>query len=604
MERFQVDLAGMVDLLSRHLYSGPQVYLRELIQNAVDAMNARRIVDKDAPAKVRIITEEANGQATLVVRDTGIGLTGAQAKELLATIGRSSKRNLDINASRGASYIGQFGIGLLSAFMVADEIEVTSRSVESGAVPIIWRGKSDGTFNIEERPDLDIEVGSTVSLTATRGSEHWLNEETVITLIKDYASFLPYDIAIRAVVDGENKWRRLSHPQLPWTERNETSSMRSERLETFCQETFGWKPLGVIPLEVPIVGLSGVAFIVPQTVARGSGSHRVYVKRMLLGNRIDTILPEWAFFVRAVMNVEHVTPTASREDLHDDEILWEIREALGTQLKEWLIASLSHLNAFSQKFIETHQLALRAAALSDPAILELCSRTLPYETTNGVLTLDEARNNGELIYTATTEAFRRINSVARAQGLTVVNAGYVYDLDIITELGRRAGWSIRQLEGHDLVQLLGLPDALRLAQADGALTRARALLEEEDTEVILRNFSPEDLPAILLVDSQAERDRALHRETVESPDLWGGLLSAIDTHTNLPARTLVLNDSSAVIQMLIGAVGETIFDSALHSLYLSALMLSGEGLGGQQARALGYEIGNLLEAALRDRSSP
>ena len=77
-ERFQVDLAGVVDLLSRHLYSGPQVYLRELIQNAVDAVTARRGADPSAPAKIRLRTDAgADGRPTLEIADTGIGLTAA-----------------------------------------------------------------------------------------------------------------------------------------------------------------------------------------------------------------------------------------------------------------------------------------------------------------------------------------------------------------------------------------------------------------------------------------------------------------------------------------------------------------------------------------------
>src|SRR3954469_19143380 len=86
---FQVDLRGVVDLLSRHLYSSPRVYVRELLQNAADAITARRAADPEAPATVTI--EVADGR--LSVHDTGIGLTEDEVHVLLATIGRSSKRD-------------------------------------------------------------------------------------------------------------------------------------------------------------------------------------------------------------------------------------------------------------------------------------------------------------------------------------------------------------------------------------------------------------------------------------------------------------------------------------------------------------------------------
>ena len=131
---FQVDLRGVVDLLARHLYSGPRVYLRELLQNAVDAITARRGSDPQCPARIRL---RCLPDGTLEVRDTGIGLTLAEAERLLATIGASSKRDADLGTAR-EEFLGQFGIGLLSAFMVADEIELVARSA-SGSAPVRWR---------------------------------------------------------------------------------------------------------------------------------------------------------------------------------------------------------------------------------------------------------------------------------------------------------------------------------------------------------------------------------------------------------------------------------------------------------------------------------
>ena len=122
-ERFQVDLAGMVDLLSRHLYSGPEAYLRELIQNAVDAVTARLAVDPDAEARIRLSTDvDEQGRSVLQVTDTGIGLTAAEASELLATIGRSSKRDTQFGLGR-TEFIGQFGIGLGSP-VKGDQVRV------------------------------------------------------------------------------------------------------------------------------------------------------------------------------------------------------------------------------------------------------------------------------------------------------------------------------------------------------------------------------------------------------------------------------------------------------------------------------------------------
>ena len=163
VERFQVNLGGLVEVLSQHLYSGPQVYLRELVQNAADAVAARRLIDPDAPATVRL--EPWVNEPGLTVTDTGIGMTYAQAEELLATIGQSSKRDAVFGEGR-QEFVGQFGIGLLAAFLISDTIEVHSRA--AGHPAIRWEGRSDGTFRLTELDGDEQPVGTQVRLRASQ----------------------------------------------------------------------------------------------------------------------------------------------------------------------------------------------------------------------------------------------------------------------------------------------------------------------------------------------------------------------------------------------------------------------------------------------------
>ena len=143
---FQVDLRGIVDLLSHHLYASPRVYVRELLQNAVDAITA---ADSGRGGSVVIESADATGDGTLRITDDGIGLTEAQVHELLATIGRSSKRD-ELGFARH-EFLGQFGIGLLSCFLVADEIRVHTR--REGAPAVHWTGYADGRYEVGPAPE-------------------------------------------------------------------------------------------------------------------------------------------------------------------------------------------------------------------------------------------------------------------------------------------------------------------------------------------------------------------------------------------------------------------------------------------------------------------
>ena len=605
-QHFQVDLTGMVDLLSRHLYSGPQVFLRELIQNAVDAVTARLEADPAAPAQIRLTPgTDAAGNHTLEVRDTGIGLTADEATELLATIGRSSKRD-DILRTGRAEFIGQFGIGMLAAFMIAEEISFTSRSARADAVPILWQGRSDGTFDVAELSGdaADVPVGTTVRISARPDAAHWLHTETVVALATEFGSLLPFDIAVRVPLDDdEYTWRRITEPTLPWRRSYASEQDRSQALSEYCERTFGFTPIAHIDLSLPVAGVTGVAFVLPQAVSPGSGQHRVYMKRMLLSARTPQILPEWAFFVRAVIDSDALSPTASREQLHDDEVLLGVRDALGEQIKQWMLGTLATPSRLSQRVLQTHHLALRAVALAERDMLALITEVLPFETTDGALTLAQVAAQGPLLFTSTTEAYHRIAAVARAQGLIVVNAGYVYDADLLAQLAVLPGWDVTELTSADLVQVLGLPGIDRELAAARAMSAAQDLLAGEDCDAILRSFAPDTVPAMLLRDAEGEHRRDLETERAANPNLWSGLLDAFAGEGEGRTRTLVLNDRSPVARQLLDAPTGRVFRAGLHSLYLSAVMLAGDGLRAAESASLSDALGVLLGAALDSQDS-
>lgn len=594
----------MVDLLARHLYSGPRVFIRELLQNAADAVVARQQIDPSAPATVRLHAHTLEGVATLDVTDTGIGLTAEQAQELLATIGRSSKRDADLGLGRG-EYIGQFGIGLLASFMVSEEVEVVSRSIAPGAAGMLWRGRDDGTFEVSELkgddPRLDgLEIGTRVRLRARRDAEHWFSPDAVTALATEYGQMLPLDVAVLVPVEDGHLPRRITLPDMPWQDVYASPAARAQALTRYCEQTFGFTPAGFIDLSVPLAGVSGVAFVLPSAISPGTGKHRVYVKQMLLGDRVDGLLPDWAFFVRAVVNADGLNPTASREQLHTDEVLLATQEALAQQLREWATATLTTPGPLARRIIETHHLALRALALTDASMLDLVARVLPFETTEGPKTLAEIRETGEVVYAATKEAYQRVATVARAQGLVVVNAGYVYDSDLLARLAARADWNVRELGSEDLVHVLAPVDPSRELEALGALTAAREALAGEDCEVLLRSFAPEQVPAVLLRDRDGEHQRDLARERAATGGPWGEVLESFVQPQ--ASRRLVLNDSSPLVRRLLSAQDREIFASGLRALYLSAVMLAGDGLGGQQIEALNSALGVLLDAGLERRT--
>ena len=313
-QNFQVNLRGVIELLSGHLYSGPQVYVRELMQNSVDAISARRLVESDFRPEINFELLNAT-PPTLLVKDNGVGLTEDEVHQFLATIGQSSKRD----ALTRDSFIGQFGIGLLSGFMVCDEIVVITRSAKQADSPTVeWKGRADGTYTVRVL-DRDFEPGTQVYLQAKPGSQEFVEPDFVESMVRHYGSFLPIDVN---VIRGSESLTINETP--PWDLEDESEEERSQQLADFAATTFDSSFLDYIPIRSEAGGVNGIAFVqlhASNTAAKQS--HRVYLKNMLLSEQADKLLPDWAFFVRCVLNVTDLKPTASREALQDDHYLDE-----------------------------------------------------------------------------------------------------------------------------------------------------------------------------------------------------------------------------------------------------------------------------------------
>ncbi|MFB6593181.1 HSP90 family protein [Streptomyces diastaticus] len=472
---FQVDLRGLVDLLSHHLYSSPRVYLRELLQNAADAITARRAADPGAPATITVRTGES-----LTVTDTGAGLTEADVHRFLATIGRSSKRHAEggldgagLESARG-EFIGQFGIGLLACFVVADEITVISRpAADPGAPTVEWRGHADGRYTIRTLPaDAMPEPGTTVRLTPRADNAEWTSPERVTGLARHFGGLLKPEVT---VVDPRGTVTRINDTP-PWERSHGSPLARREALTAYCRTTFGFTPLDTIELDLPAAGLRGVAYVLPTAVSPAQrAGHRVHLKGMLLTDKAPELLPDWAFFVRCVVDTTSLRPTASREALYEDGTLSAVRDALGRRVRDWLTGLAASDPALLHRFIDTHHLAVKALARHDDELQRVVLPWLPFETTDGDVTLEEfARNHPTVLVTRSVEEFRQVAPIASAAGLGVVNGGYTYDRDLVHRLPEiRPGSTVTDLDPATVTAHLDAVDPSAELRAAAFLALAR-----------------------------------------------------------------------------------------------------------------------------------
>lgn len=594
---FKINLRGIIDLLSEHLYSGPKVYVRELLQNAVDAIRARSEFEPGQTGEVRIeLMPARNGRApALVFVDNGIGLTEEEVHRFLATIGQTSKRGDYFGFDRPVDFIGRFGIGLLSCFVVAEEIVVITRSARDPASPTIeWRGRPDGTYTVKAI-DHAIEPGTQVYLTAKAGSEEYFEPDRVRELAGHFGGLLPYPIR---VVVGKDV-ATVNADGAPWRRRYAGADERTDALLAYGEATFGVRYFDAIPLKAQAGGLDGVAFVLPESPSLATRrTHRVYLKNMLLSEDAEGLLPDWAFFVKCVVNADALRPTASRESFYEDEALADTREALGRALRDYLVGLARRDPGRLQQLIGLHFLSIKALAVADDEFYRLFIDWLPFETSMGRMTFGEYRKQADVVrYTPKLDQFRQIAAVAAAQGIGIVNGGYIFDSELLAKYP--------EIFPEERVEVVG-PDALLQAFEDLTLDQREEVFDLVRTaDLVLqpfrcgaevKAFRPEELPTLYSTRPDAEFFRAVEQSQEVADEHWKGLLANVAGEgATEPYAQLCFNYRNPLIRKIARLKDRTLLRRSIEMLYVQALLLGHHPLNAKEMALLNRGLLGLIE---------
>ncbi|MFT3888213.1 MAG: HSP90 family protein [Arachnia sp.] len=593
---FQVDLRGMISLLGRHLYSRPQVFVRELLQNSVDAITARARAEGAADPAWGVRIHGADGPGGEVVcEDDGVGMTVDEINEVLATVGRSSKR--DVFDLPVTDYLGQFGIGLLSCFMVTDEVVVTTRSAGGGPA-LRWVGRSSGVFRVEEL-DGSHPVGTTVRFVPRADEAAVTSRRAVREAVREYAEYLPTPV----LVDGAHVGARAVWAESPASLDDDALAL----LDDLGATLLGARPLARIPLRVPGTDLAGTAFVLPYPPSPSARqAHRVYLGRMLVTDACDTLLPEWAFFVRCLVTTTSAHPTASREQLVDDDALAHIRDGLGAALRQWIDRTGREQPGLLADFVAVHHLGLRSVAAHDPALAAAVVPWLPFETSAGRMTLGAfARRWPTVRYVAAHDEFDTVSSLARPDE-PVLNAGYVYDADLLRQLPLiLPGVACVEVTAAGMLEALASPAESDLQLADTLRRRAADALDEVGCQPVVRVFEPRDATSFLVADPDLWR-RLERRNAQAAPGLWSSMLDALSTSAPIPvdddapASRLCLNWANPTVRRLATMTDGLVAARILRVLYCQAVLSSHRPLGPAERGLLAGGLDDLLALSLNE----
>ncbi len=361
-QSFQAEVSEMLDLVVHSLYSKKEIFLRELISNASDAIDKAQylgLTDKtlvaDSPEWAISIVADKDAKA-LPIADNGIGMTAEEAEGNLGTIARSGTQAFMDSLKNGGGtnapeMIGQFGVGFYAAFMVADRVTVDTLHRGAGQEAVRWVSDGRGEYSIE--PSARTEPGTAITLHLADEYSSYLQEWEVKSLVKQYSDFIAYPVRFRQIPipadeKEEARRRREEDEQKPlntmraiW--RRAKNEIKEEEYKEFYKHLAHDydDPLRTIHIvaegQVEFRALlflpakPGYDLFLPD---RRHGL-QLYVRNVFIGSDFEALLPEYLRFVKGVVDSSDLPLNVSREMLQDDATIRKIRSSLvGRILKE------------------------------------------------------------------------------------------------------------------------------------------------------------------------------------------------------------------------------------------------------------------------------
>ncbi|ULH15770.1 HSP90 family protein [Deinococcus sp. KNUC1210] len=591
---FKIDLRGIIDLLSNHLYSDPSVFVRELLQNGVDAITARRNLGEHFEPRISArLSQQENELPTLEFHDTGIGLTEAEVHEFLATIGRSSKR---ISEARD-TFLGQFGIGLLSCFMVSGQIELLTQSALGGPA-VRWLAQADGTYTLETLPPR-AEAGTTVRLQAREDTDFYFEYEQLSQALANYGAILPYPIH----VSDEEQYSHVNADTPPWLAYAQAAPEDRDALKesvlAYARDELRLDAFDVVALHSEQGGVSGVALVLPYSSQSNSRQwHQVYLKRMLLGSDVRNLLPNWAFFVRCLLNVDTLHPTASRESFYEDDALTAARESLDVQLRTYIESLVRDDPKRLDALIALHHLPIKALALENDEFFRLLVHSFEFETSTGRMRLGAyVEGDAPIRLVTNLDQFRQISQVASAYGHSVINAVYTYDVPLLRKYSALMGRELEEVNAQSYA--LSLEDVTSSGLSD-FLERANAALTQCECVVSVKRFEPAELPALLIVTEEVRQldDIAAAREMAS--ELFADVLDDYEAeYQQFRVSRLHLNLNHSLVQELLHVQDPAVFGRLIQMLYVQAHLLGHHPMRTTELTLLSEGLSDMMRWGIR-----
>ena len=382
---FQAEIQQLLSIVIHSLYTDREVFVRELVSNAADACEKLRFLQAsgqsptgDSGPSITITANEA--ESTLTIADTGIGMNRDELVQNLGTIAHSgTKAFLKALAEQqkpDTRLIGQFGVGFYSAFMVAKQVTVVTRSQAAGSEGWKWTSEGGNGYTLESAPDAT--PGTRITLSLKDEAKEFAQAGTLERIVKRYSNFVAFPLEL----DG----KRVNTVQAIWARsKNEVKEEEyKEFYEYLAHDNEAPKYRLHFTADAPIA-IQALLFVpsrsleMPGMVRQESEVH-LYCRKVLIESKPKGLLPEWLRFVRGVVDSEDLPLNVSRERMQDSDLMRKLSKALTNRFLKHLAEEAEKDAAAYDGFYSEYHRFLKEGVLSDWENQAALAKLVRYES--------------------------------------------------------------------------------------------------------------------------------------------------------------------------------------------------------------------------------
>lgn len=615
--QFRAEVQQLLNILAHSLYTEREIFLRELISNASDALNRlqfemltnRDVLDPDLKLEIRVdFDDDAH---TLTIADTGIGMTRDEIVENLGTIAHSGalaflKQVGEAQQSgdlRVADIIGQFGVGFYSVFMVADEVSVTTRSYRPEAAAWRWISRGDNQFTLE--PADKATRGTTVEIKLKEDAHDLASSWRLESIIKRHSNYVSFPIFVKDV--------QANQQAAPW--RKPPKDVTPEEYDEFYRQlTFDLDaPLlhAHIVTDAP-VDIRSILYVpakLDRTALNLRSDHglRLYSRKILIQEHNKDLLPEHLRFVEGVVDSEDLPLNISRETVQSSRVLRQIQKVLAGRVVKALRELADEKPEEYARFWQEHGIFIKQGVGMNPGDnAELLPLLRFPSTRSDGQPIALAEYAGRMIEGQTEIYYLLGNDLASAAGSPHLDPLRARGLEALLLTDPFDGYmvqGIREFEGKTLRNVddpgLELPGEAKAAAEDAAaadtpqadfaevLARVKLVLGDRVTEVRESKLLTDSPARLVSPDAGFERDMQRVRRLIEDD-------------FKVPPKILELNRRHPLVRNLAAKMASEpaspLVDATIELLFENLLLL--DGLHPNPAQ-MAPRIQMLLEAATR-----